>query len=106
MSSSESLSTIFTNFQYNRVTNYLDVISSVLTIYDWLLTLAREVELVWRSPWSAIKVLFLVTRYTPRTLAPTVVAQRSPRTTSPRARAMLTTSGRGGRTSPGSSSPR
>ncbi|GJE95974.1 hypothetical protein PsYK624_121670 [Phanerochaete sordida] len=30
-----------------------------------MLTLGREVDLIWRSPWSPVKVFFLVTRYTP-----------------------------------------
>lgn len=34
-------------------------------IYDYLITFEREVVLVWRSPWSAIKILFFVTRYAP-----------------------------------------
>lgn len=34
-------------------------------IYDYLLTFEREVSLVWRSPWSIVKILFLLARYTP-----------------------------------------
>ena len=34
-------------------------------IYDYLITFERELVLVWRSPWSAIKILFFVTRYAP-----------------------------------------
>ncbi|EKM51109.1 uncharacterized protein PHACADRAFT_213010 [Phanerochaete carnosa HHB-10118-sp] len=49
---------------YNRATNYFDVVSCTLMIYDFMLTFSREIDLVWRSRWSAIKVLFLVTRYT------------------------------------------
>lgn len=61
----DDIAQIARSFQFNRVTNYMDVISCCLTIYDWMLTLGREVELVWLSPWSPVKILFLVTRYTP-----------------------------------------
>lgn len=34
-------------------------------IYDHLLTFEREVSLVWLSPWSIVKILFLLARYMP-----------------------------------------
>ncbi len=34
-------------------------------VFDWFLTLDLEVSLVWSSPWSGMKVLFLLTRYLP-----------------------------------------
>jgi hypothetical protein len=34
-------------------------------IYDYFLTFTREVELVWKSRWNMIKVLFLAQRYLP-----------------------------------------
>ncbi|GJE93504.1 hypothetical protein PsYK624_096630 [Phanerochaete sordida] len=49
----------------NCLTNYVYVISCTAMTYDFLLTVDREVMLVWLSPWSAVKVLFLVNRYTP-----------------------------------------
>lgn len=36
-----------------------------LKIYDYLLTFEREVSLIWCSPRSIVKTLFLLTRYTP-----------------------------------------
>ncbi|KAH8828983.1 hypothetical protein DL96DRAFT_1021899 [Flagelloscypha sp. PMI_526] len=41
--------------------------SSALTIliYDWLLTLEKEVTLVWSSKWSLGKALYFLTRYPP-----------------------------------------
>jgi len=44
---------------------YFHVASTALLIYDYFLTLPREVSLIWPSKWSLIKVLFLLTRYTP-----------------------------------------
>jgi len=32
-------------------------------VYDWLILLDREVELIWRSEWSIPKILFIVARY-------------------------------------------
>jgi hypothetical protein len=36
-----------------------------LVVYDYSLTLAREVDLIWFSRWNVIKVTFLVQRYLP-----------------------------------------
>jgi len=43
----------------------VNVAGSALLIFDYLLTLNREIELVWKRPWSTISILFLITRYTP-----------------------------------------
>ncbi|THU96296.1 hypothetical protein K435DRAFT_664758 [Dendrothele bispora CBS 962.96] len=32
-------------------------------LYDYFLTIGREVELVWFSDWNAVKVLYLIQRY-------------------------------------------
>ncbi|KAJ3991222.1 hypothetical protein F5050DRAFT_1261251 [Lentinula boryana] len=34
-------------------------------VYDWSISLAREVIRVWRSRWGVVKVLYLYTRYAP-----------------------------------------
>jgi len=34
-------------------------------VYDWLLTLPREVKYIWRARWNWSKALYLLTRYTP-----------------------------------------
>jgi hypothetical protein len=36
-----------------------------LILYDYLLTLTREIDLVWFSQWNIIKIVFLVQRYVP-----------------------------------------
>lgn len=33
--------------------------------YDYFVTFQREVELVWPSKWNSMKVLFIVSRYSP-----------------------------------------
>ncbi|KAG2101138.1 hypothetical protein BD769DRAFT_1508479 [Suillus cothurnatus] len=32
-------------------------------MYDWVLTLGQEIELIWRQRWSFMTVLYLVIRY-------------------------------------------
>ncbi|PPR07339.1 hypothetical protein CVT26_013655 [Gymnopilus dilepis] len=48
----------------NLVTHF-DVAASTLFVWDWLLTLRMEVELVWKSKWNFMKVLYLAQRYLP-----------------------------------------
>ncbi|EKM51112.1 uncharacterized protein PHACADRAFT_213014 [Phanerochaete carnosa HHB-10118-sp] len=49
--------------RHNRLSNYFDVISCTLIIYDFMLTFNGELTLIWPSSWSTIKILFLLTRY-------------------------------------------
>ncbi|KAF9549178.1 hypothetical protein CPC08DRAFT_339187 [Agrocybe pediades] len=42
---------------------YGRLFSNTLIIYDYMCTFGREVDLIWRSRWSPIKVLFLVIRF-------------------------------------------
>ncbi|GJE95937.1 hypothetical protein PsYK624_121290 [Phanerochaete sordida] len=51
--------------RHNRLSNYFDVIACTLMLYDYLLTFNGELTLIWPSSWSAIKILFLLTRYAP-----------------------------------------
>ncbi|KDR82787.1 hypothetical protein GALMADRAFT_848896 [Galerina marginata CBS 339.88] len=44
---------------------YFDVAASALFVYDYLLTFQLEVELIWKSRWNFIKVLFIIQRYMP-----------------------------------------
>ncbi|KAG1773458.1 hypothetical protein EDD22DRAFT_857673, partial [Suillus occidentalis] len=32
-------------------------------VYDWVLTIGQEIELIWRQRWSLMSVLYLVIRY-------------------------------------------
>lgn len=51
--------------QHNRLSNYVDVVSCTVLVYDYLLTFNSETTLIWPSKWSLTKVLFLLTRYGP-----------------------------------------
>jgi len=49
--------------QQRLVTDYLFVSATVVSIYDYLLTLHLETRLIWFSRWTYTKVLFLLVRY-------------------------------------------
>ncbi|KAG1798923.1 uncharacterized protein HD556DRAFT_1525413 [Suillus plorans] len=42
---------------------YWTVVAGVLVVYDWVLTLGQEIELIWRQRWSLMTVLYLTIRY-------------------------------------------
>ncbi|KAG2138262.1 hypothetical protein BD769DRAFT_257883 [Suillus cothurnatus] len=44
--------------------SYFVVAGSVGVMYDWVLTLGQEVELIWRQRWSLMTFLYLSVRYT------------------------------------------
>ncbi|KAG2046188.1 hypothetical protein BDR06DRAFT_205334 [Suillus hirtellus] len=46
-----------------RFSSYFSVAAFVVVTYDWALTFAQEVELVWRQRWSLMTVLYLGVRY-------------------------------------------
>lgn len=50
-------------FTWSLFSSYLSVAADVIVVYDWVLTLAQEIELIWRQRWSPITVLYLVIRY-------------------------------------------
>ncbi|KAG1729362.1 hypothetical protein EDD22DRAFT_409083 [Suillus occidentalis] len=43
--------------------SYWQVAFGVLVVYDWVLTIGQEIELIWRQRWSLMTVLYLVIRY-------------------------------------------
>ncbi|KZV87619.1 hypothetical protein EXIGLDRAFT_773474 [Exidia glandulosa HHB12029] len=54
---------IIGSLQRSQVSRYANVASTCLFIYDYILTLPSEIELVWPGPWTQGKVIFLTTRY-------------------------------------------
>ncbi|KAH8119839.1 hypothetical protein DFH11DRAFT_1556813 [Phellopilus nigrolimitatus] len=48
-----------------RYSSYFDLASMTILTYDYLITFNAEKRLIWPSPWSLPKVLFLLTRYLP-----------------------------------------
>jgi len=49
--------------QQRLVVDPLVMSAVALFIYDYLLTLDREINLIWFSPWTYTKVLFLLVKY-------------------------------------------
>ncbi|KAG2156473.1 uncharacterized protein EDB93DRAFT_913028 [Suillus bovinus] len=47
----------------SMISSYFIVAASVGVGYDWALTLAQEVELIWRQRWSLMTALYLCLRY-------------------------------------------
>ncbi|KAG1774432.1 hypothetical protein EV702DRAFT_523485 [Suillus placidus] len=45
------------------VFSYWTVAAGIVVVYDWVLTLGQEIELIWRQRWSLMTVLYLVIRY-------------------------------------------
>ncbi|KAG2355204.1 hypothetical protein BDR07DRAFT_557727 [Suillus spraguei] len=43
--------------------SYWTIAAGVVVLYDWVLTLGQEIELIWRKCWSPMTVLYLVIRY-------------------------------------------
>lgn len=43
--------------------SYFGVVSSAAVVYDWALTFAQELELVWVQRWSFMTVLYICARY-------------------------------------------
>jgi len=46
-----------------QATRYSELASSSIILFDHLMTLDKEIELIWQSPWSPGKVLFIINRY-------------------------------------------
>ncbi|KAG2140773.1 hypothetical protein BD769DRAFT_118691 [Suillus cothurnatus] len=48
---------------FNIFLSYWSAAAGVVVVYDWVLTLGQEIELIWRQRWSLMTVLYLVIRY-------------------------------------------
>ncbi|KAJ3785825.1 hypothetical protein GGU11DRAFT_797532 [Lentinula aff. detonsa] len=55
----------FDSFEELQIVAYVTVSFLTLLVYDWLISLIREINCVWHSRWSVVKVLYLYTRYAP-----------------------------------------
>jgi len=47
------------------VEHYLSAASAAVLVFDYLLTLDQEVDLIWKRPRSGLTILFFITRYLP-----------------------------------------
>ncbi|KAG1794582.1 uncharacterized protein HD556DRAFT_1527032 [Suillus plorans] len=53
----------FMNVTVTRIFAYWTVAAGVVVVYDWVLTLGQEIELIWRQRWSFMTLLYLIIRY-------------------------------------------
>ncbi|KAG2368999.1 hypothetical protein BDR07DRAFT_845414 [Suillus spraguei] len=42
---------------------YWMVAAAAAVVYDWVLSLGQEIELIWKQRWSLMTVMYLVIRY-------------------------------------------
>ncbi|KDR69146.1 hypothetical protein GALMADRAFT_282816 [Galerina marginata CBS 339.88] len=54
---------IVSNLWNIQATHYARIASSTIVLYDHLITLQEEVELIWKACWSLVTILFLMNRY-------------------------------------------
>ncbi|KAG2335307.1 hypothetical protein BDR05DRAFT_620318 [Suillus weaverae] len=47
----------------NMFFSYWMVAAGLVVVYDWVLTIGQEIELIWRQRWSLMTVLYLIIRY-------------------------------------------
>ncbi|KAJ3566023.1 hypothetical protein NP233_g7261 [Leucocoprinus birnbaumii] len=52
------------NYVFGTALVHSEAYTAVMVL-EWLQTLNLEISLVWYSPWSLLKVLYLLSRYTP-----------------------------------------
>ncbi|KAJ7131507.1 hypothetical protein C8R43DRAFT_659575 [Mycena crocata] len=57
------MSLIVTGLHDIQATRFAQLASSAIIIFDHVITLDEEVELIWKSSWSMGKVLFVINRY-------------------------------------------
>ncbi|SJL04501.1 uncharacterized protein ARMOST_07868 [Armillaria ostoyae] len=48
-----------------RAVGYVLVASATVMIQEWAILFDQEVSLMWNSPWNLVKVLYLISRYSP-----------------------------------------
>jgi len=58
-----SQSALIYEFENLQMIKYLEVASFAFLVYDYILNIHREVQLIWFSRLSLVKLLYLTTRY-------------------------------------------
>ncbi|EIN11453.1 hypothetical protein PUNSTDRAFT_131618 [Punctularia strigosozonata HHB-11173 SS5] len=61
------------DFRHLQATRYTSAAALVIILYDHLLTIPQEIDVIWTSRWNALKVLCLLSRY----LVPTAVLMQT-----------------------------
>ncbi|KAJ7584801.1 hypothetical protein C8J56DRAFT_135401 [Mycena floridula] len=63
--SDELVAQIIQALHHKQIISYVDVIGCAVFLYDYTLTLEREISLIWGSGWSFMRVLYTLQRYLP-----------------------------------------
>ncbi|KAF9537953.1 hypothetical protein CPC08DRAFT_824671, partial [Agrocybe pediades] len=58
-----AISTIFTLYQNILYERYAHLSAGSVIVFDYVITLGQEKDLIWTERWSMVKVLFLINRY-------------------------------------------
>ncbi|KAF8167110.1 hypothetical protein B0H34DRAFT_680288 [Crassisporium funariophilum] len=56
---------LFDALKRMQLITYFDLAACTMFLWDYVVTIGMEVELVWSSPWTAMKVVYFVQRYMP-----------------------------------------
>ncbi|KAF8428952.1 hypothetical protein L210DRAFT_3116192 [Boletus edulis BED1] len=56
-------SDIQTTLELLVLNNYLSLTSVAVVVYDYIITISREIEYIWLRPWSWVSTMFIVVRY-------------------------------------------
>jgi len=59
------IATLIFTVRQLQITRYFDVAIFTVFVADFLHTLPTEINSIWAAPWSIVKVLYLISRYTP-----------------------------------------
>lgn len=54
---------VFQMLKLLQMKEYVDTAAGTLLIWDYILNIRDEIQLIWRSRWSWIKLLYIITRY-------------------------------------------
>jgi len=58
-----ALNALLVAVQQTQIVNYIEVSAVAWLLYDMCLTFGRELKLIWKSKWSFVKVLYILSRY-------------------------------------------
>ncbi|KAF8980634.1 hypothetical protein BDQ17DRAFT_1438858 [Cyathus striatus] len=61
--SAVEISLLRAGLNHSDALGYVNVANYTLLVYDVCITLSTEIEFIWGSPWSSMKVVYLLTRY-------------------------------------------
>ncbi|KAF8452886.1 hypothetical protein L210DRAFT_681009 [Boletus edulis BED1] len=52
-----------TTLEHLVVNNYISLAGITVVVYDYIITISREIEYIWLRPWTWVSMMFVVVRY-------------------------------------------